>query len=60
MSDAEKSVENTTKSIIDIRDWSSNNDNTDLNHDLKNHEVDEFISVIIANGVININTFKIT
>ncbi len=55
-----KFVEKTTKSIRLTRDWSRSKEITVLNHDLKNHEVEELIKVITAKGVINIKTFKIT
>lgn len=60
ISEEEKLVENTINRIKLTKDCSNKSDNIALNHDLKNQEVDEFINVRIANGVININTFKIT
>ena len=60
MSLAEKSTEKITNNINATRDWSNNKDKIHLNHDLKNHEVDELIKDIIANGVIKIKTFNIT
>ena len=60
ISDEVKLVEKITNNIKDTNDCNNNNDKIHLNQDLKNQDVLEFINVIIANGVININTFKIT
>ena len=51
-------VKNINK-IIDINGWINNKDRKILSQALKNQEVEEFIKVSKANGVININTFTI-
>ena len=56
----EKSTENIISKINATKDCSNSKDSTALNQDLKNHELEEFIKVSIANGVIKMNTFKIT
>lgn len=56
----EKFVENITKSISATKDCNNSSERIVLNQALKNHEVELFISVKMAKGVIRINTFKIT
>lgn len=53
-------MENVNNKIKDTKDWSNRSESVALNHDLKNQDVLVLISVKIAKGVININTFKIT
>ena len=53
-------MENVNNKINDTKDWSNRSESVALNHDLKNHDVLVLMSVKIAKGVININTFKIT
>lgn len=53
-----KSTEKVINRTNETKDCNSNNERIDLNHALKNQLVDEFISVIIAKGVISINTFN--
>ena len=55
----EKSVAKIINKIIATTDWRINREITDFIHDLNIHEVDEFNSVIIANGVKKTNTFNI-
>jgi len=55
-----KSMENVISKISATSDCRSSKERVALNQDLKNQLDDEFISVSIENGVIKINTFKIT
>ena len=52
-------MEKIISKINDTKDCNSSKDKKDFNHALKKHEVEEFINVKKANGVIKINTFKI-
>lgn len=54
-----KSNANIISKTIDIKGWINNSDKNIFNQDLKNHELELFISVRRANGVSNIRTFII-
>lgn len=54
----EKSTEKIINKIKETKDCNNKSDNKDLNHDLKNQEVEELIRVMNAKGVISTNTLR--